>query len=125
MTKPGRVTKRPPRWLRIVAGVATVLYSVQLIPNHEPQDVLKVAALAPLFLLFAIAPPGLFDGRFEAWTRRHPLARSAFTFVFFGALCLSGLAELLDWGPALAITLPLSAIVVAVVAYVSRRAQDT
>jgi hypothetical protein len=125
MTVQGRSTKRPPRWLRIVAAAVTALYGVLLIPDHSPQDVLKTAVLAPLFLLVAIAPHGLFDGRFNAWTRRHLILTSGIMFVVFGTYCLSGLATLLDWWLAVAITLPVTAIVVAVGAFYSRRARGS
>jgi hypothetical protein len=45
--------------------------------------------------------------------------------VLFGTMCLSGLAEILDWGPAVAITLPLTAVAVAVATFFDRRARRT
>jgi hypothetical protein len=125
MTEQRWPTKRPPPWLRIVAAAVTVVYCLLLIPDHALQDLLHTAVLAPLFLLFAIAPHGLFDGRFDAWTRRHLIATSGVLFVFFSALCLSGLAELVDWGLAVVITLPVTAIFVAVGAFFSRRARGS
>jgi hypothetical protein len=123
MTEQGRVTKRPPSWLRIAAAVVTVVYCVLLIPDHELTDLLKTAVLAPFFLVFAISPHALYDGRAATWTRRHPIATGGIMFVFFSALCLSGLGAVLDWGLALAITLPLTAVVVVVGTYFDRRRQ--
>ncbi|QNE19445.1 hypothetical protein F1D05_17915 [Kribbella qitaiheensis] len=109
--------------MRVVAAVVTVVYCVLLIPDHELRDVVKTVGLAPLYLVFAIEPRGLFDGRSEAWTRRHPIATGVVLFVFLSALCSSGLSEVLDWGPALAITLPAMAVIVAVGTYFFHRRQ--
>jgi hypothetical protein len=123
MTEQRRPIRRPPRWLRIIAAVVTVVYCVLLIPDHELTDVLRTAVLAPFFLSFAISPHGLYDGRSAVWTRQHPVATGGIMFVFFSALCLSGLGAVLDWGLALAITLPLTAVVVVLGTYFSRRHQ--
>lgn len=117
--------RRPPRWLRIVAAVVTVMYCLLLIPDHELQDVLKTAVIAPFFLLSAIAPRGLFDGRSAAWIARHPILIGGVMFVLFGTMCLSGLAEILDWVPAVAITLPVTAVAVTVATFFDRRARRT
>jgi hypothetical protein len=117
--------RRPPRWLRIVAAVVAVVYCALLIPDHELQDVLKTAVLVPFFLLSAMAPQGLFDGRSAAWIARHPILSSGVMFVLFGTMCLSGLAEILDWVPAVAITLPVTAVAVAVATFFDRRARRT
>ncbi|MEU0091283.1 hypothetical protein [Kribbella sp. NPDC006257] len=117
--------RRPPRWLRIVAAVVAVVYCALLIPDHELQDVLETAVLAPFFLLFAISPQGLFDGRSAAWIARHPILFGGVMFVFLGTMCLSGLAEIFDWGPAVAIMLPVTAVAVAVATFFDRTARRT
>ena len=125
MTAQRRSIKRPPGWLRIVAAVVTVVSCVLLIPDHELRDVLKTAVLAPFFLLFAIAPQGLFDGRSAAWIGRHPILTGGIMFVFLGTLCLAGLSAVLDWLPALAITVPVAAIMVALGTFFDRRARGS
>jgi hypothetical protein len=124
MTAQQRSIRRLPGWLRIVAAVVTVAYCLLLIPDHELRDVLKTAVLGPFFLLIAIAPQGLFDGRSAAWIGRHPILTGGIMFVFFGTLCLTGLSAVLDWLPALAITVPVTAIVVAVGTFFDRRARS-
>ena len=91
-----RPTKRPPGWLRIVAAVVTVVYCVLLIPDHDLAHLLSTAAFAPLFLVVAIAPQGLFDGRFAAWTQRHPAASIGLVIIFFAALVSSVLIRVFD-----------------------------
>jgi hypothetical protein len=120
MTEQRRPIKRPPRWLRIIAAVVAVVYGFQLIFDHSLANVISTAVLCPLFLTFAIAPRGLFDGRFDVWTRRHRVTAGSLVFVFLGALGMSALADTIGWWPALGITVPVAGVLAWFGAYVAR-----
>ncbi|NUR94415.1 MAG: hypothetical protein HOV67_04055 [Kribbellaceae bacterium] len=66
-----------------------------------------------LAALYAVAPRGLYDGRFESWARTHTV-RSSLVFALFmsaaGYLAFSGIAD--DWKFTLFISIALVATMV-------------
>jgi threonine/homoserine/homoserine lactone efflux protein len=78
--------KRPPAWLRIVSALALVLFGSQLLLNDQDMlSLLSGLVACALLLLGVIAPPYLYDGRWESWLERHRVVRIAIPVVLIGA----------------------------------------
>jgi hypothetical protein len=88
-----RRMERPPWWFRIMSLVFAVLLAGQLIGHHRPLDVVQGVLLCGLMLMNAIAPRGMYDGRFETWASTHRLLSSSLVFVFLGLLLLVTLRD--------------------------------
>jgi hypothetical protein len=100
---------RPPRWLRIVFGAGAVITALGLITADEPSDVVVAVGVCGSLGLHAVAPRGLYDGRFDAWLRAHPVVNAGLTFLLLEtALYLVLSIFLADW-LGVVIALPLAA----------------
>lgn len=108
---------RPPRWFRIISAALAVLFAVELINAHRLIDVFWGALACSLMLMNAIAPKGLYDGRFDAWTRKHPMASAVLLFIVLGGIALAVLSDYVQLWLAAVIVLPLSAAVAPWAAY--------
>lgn len=100
---------RPPRWFRITSAAMAVLFAVGLRNAHELIDVFWGVLACSLLLVNAIAPRGLYDGRFNAWTRKHPIVSGGLFFLILGGSALAVLSDYVDMWLAAVIVLPLSA----------------
>jgi hypothetical protein len=116
---------RPPRWFRVVAGVVAVFFALELITAHNFNDVLWAVFVCGGLGLNAVAPRGLYDGRFEAWLRAHPVVNAGLTFLLLATALYLGLSSFLpDW-LGVVIALPLAAGLAAWVVYRARSAEQT
>jgi hypothetical protein len=116
---------RPPRWRRIVAGAFAVSCALRLITAHNLHDVLWTVYVCGVLGLGAVAPRGLYDGRFEAWLRAHPVVNAGLTFLLFGAPLYWILSSFLaDW-LGVVIALPLAAGAAAWAVYRARSVEQT
>ena len=79
---PGKRPQRPDRSMRLLA-LALVLFTLYGLPDAEGwHDDLWAVWSVVFFSLLAIAPRGLYDGRFELWSRRHDALSLALVVVF-------------------------------------------
>ena len=108
---------RPPRWLRIISAAIAVLFAVGLSNAHALTDVFGGALACSLMLLTAIAPKGLYDGRFSAWTRKHPIANGSLIFLVLGGCLLMLLSDYIAAWLAAVIVVPPSATFAAWITY--------
>jgi hypothetical protein len=116
---------RPPRWRRVAAGAFAVSFALRLITAHNLNDVLWALFVCGGLGLSAVAPRGLYDGRFEAWLRAHPVVNAGLTFLLLGtALYLVLSSFLADWLSGV-IALPLAAGFAAWVVYRARSVEQT
>jgi hypothetical protein len=116
---------RPPRWRRITAGVAAVFVALRLITAHNFNDVLWTVYVCGVLGLGAVAPRGLYDGRFTTWMRAHPVVNAGLTFLLLGAPLYWILSSFLtDW-LGVVIALPLAAGSAAWTAYRARSVEQT
>jgi hypothetical protein len=113
---------RPPRWFRITSAAIAVLFAAGLMNADELTDVLWGVLACLIMLLNAIAPKGLYDGRFNAWTQKHPIASGSLIFLVLGGSALSLLSDYVDKWLAAVIVLPLSA---AFAAWITHRDRAT
>jgi hypothetical protein len=116
---------RPPRWRRVVAGVFAMIFALGLITAHNLNDVLWAVFVCGVLGLGAVAPRGLYDGRFTAWLRAHPVVNAGPTFLLLGTvlyLVLSGFLP--DW-LGVVIALPLAAGLAAWAVYRARSVEQT
>ena len=114
------LVSRPPRWFRIISATAAVLSAVRLFYAHELADVFWGVVVCALLLLNAIAPKGLYDGRFDAWTQKHPIVSGSLTFLILGGGFVFLLSDYVAKWLAAVIVLPLSAAFVAWMSYRER-----
>jgi hypothetical protein len=116
---------RPPRWRRVVSGVAAVIFALELITVDEPSDVVVAVGVCGVLGLDAVAPRGLYDGRFTAWLRAHPLVNAGLTFLLLGTVLYLVLSIFLtDW-LGVVIALPLAAGAAAWAVYRARSVEQT
>jgi hypothetical protein len=116
---------RPPRWRRIAAGAFAVSFALRLITAHNFNDVLWTVYVCGVLGLGAVAPRGLYDGRFTAWLRAHPVVNAGLTFLLLGTALYLGLSSFLpDW-LGVVIALPLAAGAAAWTAYRARSVEQT
>jgi hypothetical protein len=111
---------RPPRWFRITSAGIAVLFAVGLIHAHELIDVIWGVLACSLMLVNAIAPKGLYDGRFNAWTQKHPIVAGGLLFLILSGSALALLSDYIDSWLAAVIVLPMSAAFVAWITYRER-----
>ena len=75
--------------------------------------------------LGAVAPRGLYDGRFTAWLRAHPVVNAGLTFLLLATALYLGLSSFLpDWLGGV-IALPPAAGLAAWVVYRARSVEQT
>jgi hypothetical protein len=104
-----RWASRPPRWARIVFGTGAVIFALELITADEPSDVVFRVFFCGSLGLQAVAPRGLYDGRFDAWLRAHPVVNAGLTFLLLETALYVVLSIFLtDW-LGVVIALPLAA----------------
>ncbi|TCM48949.1 hypothetical protein [Kribbella sp. VKM Ac-2568] len=116
---------RPPRWVRIVLGAVAVIWALGLITADEPSDVVFRVFFCGSLGLQAVAPRGLYDGRFNAWLRAHPVVNAGLTILLLGTALYVGLSIFLaDW-LGVVIALPLAAGAAAWAAYRARSVEQT
>lgn len=101
--------RRPPRWLRIISAAIAVLFAVGLSNAHALTDVFGGSLSCSFMLLNAIASKGLYDGRFSAWTRKHPIANGSLIFLVLGGCLLLLLSDHIAAWLAAVIVVPPSA----------------
>ncbi|MEV0804704.1 hypothetical protein AB0I34_43935 [Kribbella sp. NPDC050281] len=111
---------RPPRWFRITSVGLAVLFAVGLRNAHGLIDVFWGVLACSLLLVNAVAPKGLYDGRFNAWTQKHPIVSGGLVFLVLGGSALAVLSDYVDSWLAAVIVLPLSAAFVAWITYRER-----
>jgi TRAP-type C4-dicarboxylate transport system permease large subunit len=112
---------RPPRWFRIISATIAGVSAVRLFYAQELADVFWGVVVCALMLLNAIAPKGQYDGRFNAWTQRHPIVSGGLTFLVLGGGLVFLLSDYVAGWLAAVIVLPLSAAFVAWMSYRERR----
>jgi hypothetical protein len=100
---------RPPRWFRLTSAVFAVLFAVGLKDAPELVDVIWGVLACSLMLVNAIAPRGLYDGRFNDWTQKHPLVGGGLAFIVLGGSALALMSDFIDSRLAAVIVLPVSA----------------
>ena len=100
---------RPPRWFRITSAGIAVLFAVGLTNAHELIAIIWGVLACSLMLVNAIAPKGLYDGRFSAWTQQHPIMSGVLGFLVLGGSSLALLSDYVDSWLAAVVALPLSA----------------
>jgi hypothetical protein len=100
---------RPPRWFRVISAGFAVLFAVGLTDADELVDVIWGILACSLMLVNAIAPKGLYDGRFNAWTQKHPFVSGGLAFTVLGGSALALLSDFIDSWLAAVIVLPMSA----------------
>jgi uncharacterized membrane protein YbhN (UPF0104 family) len=111
---------RPPRWFRVVAAVTAVVFPLQLISEHSLNDTLWAVVIFAIMALNAIAPRGLYDGRFNAWMQDHPLVNGGFVFLILGAGLFSILSDYFATWLCAAIAIPVAAGFAVFMVYRSR-----
>ncbi|MGZ0149408.1 hypothetical protein ACXJJ3_20255 [Kribbella sp. WER1] len=93
-----RATRRPGRTLRLFA-LAILLFNLYSLTGARTwHDGLSAAGVCLWTSLLAIAPRGLYDGRADAWSKRHQVVSWLLMMVFLGLagfLVISGIAD--DW----------------------------
>ncbi|NIK58209.1 hypothetical protein [Kribbella shirazensis] len=115
---------RPPRWFRLASAAIAVLFAVGLMNARELTDVFRGILGCSLMLLTAIAPKGLYDGRFKAWTPRHRILSGALVFLVLGGIFLFMLSDYIAPWLAAVCAFPLSAAFAAWSTYRERAASQ-
>jgi hypothetical protein len=108
---------RPPRWFRLTSAVIAVLFAVGLKDARELVDVIWGVLACSLMLVNAIAPRGLYDGRFNAWTEKHPFVGGGLVFIVLGGSAVALMSDFIDSWLAAVIVLPMSAVFTAWITY--------
>ncbi|WP_157630691.1 hypothetical protein [Kribbella catacumbae] len=80
---------------------------------RELTDVIWCVLACSLMVLNAIVPKGLHDGRFTAWTQKHPIVTGGLIFLIMGSGLVFLLSDHVAKWLAAVIALPLSAAFVA------------
>jgi hypothetical protein len=111
---------RPARWFRITSAGIAVLFAVGLTNADRLIDVFWGVLACSLMLVNAIAPKGLYDGRFTAWTRKHPIVSGGLFFLILGGSALALMSDYVDTWLAAVIVLPVTAAFAAWVTYRER-----
>lgn len=93
-----RVARRPGRTFRLFALAIFLFNLYGLTGANTWHDGLSAAGVCLWTGLYAIAPRGLYDGRADAWSKRHKVLSGLLVTVFLAAagfLAISGATD--DW----------------------------
>ena len=92
-----RGVRRPPRSVRIASLVVASFYASALVVSSPgPIDILRTVVMCGIWVLLAISPRALYDGRGSAWERAHPVQVAGLLFLFLGLLMFNGLTYFLS-----------------------------